>query len=172
VTGPGHSGAGHLVLEGMDPTTQLTPFTRRRTALLTTFKRDGTPVDTPVTIAVEGDHAFVRTYDRAGKAKRLRNDPAVRITPSTVGGRPRGEPLPARAVLLDGAEAEHAARAIARRQPILQGVLVPLFHRMKRYRTLHYRVVPLAEGDPDASGPARTDPGGASTLRRMSRATA
>jgi len=131
----------------MDATTQLSPFTRRRTALLTTYKRDGTPVDTPVTIAVEGDHAFVRTYDRAWKAKRMRNDPSVRIAPSTVRGRPRGEPLAARVVLLDGAEAEHAARAIARRQPILQGVLVPLFHRMKRYRTLHYRVAPAADGE-------------------------
>jgi uncharacterized protein len=142
VTGRGHSAAARLVLEGMDATTQLAPFTRRRTALLTTYKRDGTPVDTPVTIAVEGDHAFMRTYDRAWKARRMRNDPSVRLAPSTVRGRPRGEALAARAVLLDGAEAEHAAHAIARRQPILQGVLVPLLHRMKRYRTLHYRVTP------------------------------
>ena len=149
MTGPGHSSGAHFVSEGMQTATPLTPFTRRRTALLTTFKRDGTPVDTPVTIAVEGDHAFVRTYDRAGKAKRLRRNPRVRIAPSTVGGRPRGDTLPACAVLLDGAEAEHAARAIARRQPILQGVLVPLFHRMKRYRTLHYRVTPA--GGPDQS---------------------
>jgi PPOX class probable F420-dependent enzyme len=126
----------------MDATTGLAPFARRRTALLTTFKRDGTPVDTPVTIAVEGDHAFMRTYDRAWKAKRMRNDPSVRIAPATVGGRPRGEAVAARAVLLDGPDAEHAARAIARRQPILQGVLVPLLHRLKRYRTLHYRVMP------------------------------
>jgi uncharacterized protein len=131
----------------MDATTQLAPFTRRRTALLTTYRRDGTPVDTPVTIAVEGDHAFVRTYDRAGKAKRMRNDPSVRIAPSTVGGRARGDALAARVVLLDGADAEHAARAIASRQPILQGVLVPLFHRLKRYRTLHYRVAPAPPAD-------------------------
>jgi uncharacterized protein len=142
----GHRAVAHLVFEAMDTATQLAPFTRRRTALLTTFKRDGTPVDTPVTIAVEGDHAFMRTYDRAGKAKRLRNDPSARIAPSTIRGRPRGAGLAARVTLLDGAEAEHAARAIARRQPILQGVLVPLFHRMKRYRTLHYRVTPAAPG--------------------------
>src|SRR4051812_15028679 len=120
--------------------TPLAPFARRRTALLTSFRRDGTPVDTPVTIAVEGDHAFVRTYDRAWKARRLRRNPSIRLAPSTVLGRPRGDALAARAELLDGAAAEHAARAIARRQPILQGVLVPAFHRCKHYRTLHYRV--------------------------------
>jgi PPOX class probable F420-dependent enzyme len=131
----------------MDTTTELTPFTRRRTALLTTYKRDGTPVDTPVTIAVEGDHAFIRTYDRAWKARRMRNRPHVRIAPSTVGGRPRGAPVDACVALLDGAEAEHAARRIAARQPLLQGVLVPLFHRLKHYRTLHYRVTPAADAD-------------------------
>jgi PPOX class probable F420-dependent enzyme len=131
----------------MDATTQLHPFTRRRTALLTTYKRDGTPVDTPVTIAVEDDHAFIRTYDRAWKAKRMRNHPAVRLAPSTVGGRPRGPALDARVELLDGGEAEHAARRIAARQPLLQGVLVPLFHRLKHYRTLHYRVTPTADGE-------------------------
>ena len=48
------------------------------------------------------------------------------------------------AELLAGPAAEHAARAIARRQPILQGVLVPVLHRLKHYRTLHYRVTPDA----------------------------
>ncbi|MHB8330215.1 MAG: hypothetical protein ACYDD6_11450 [Acidimicrobiales bacterium] len=33
------------------------PFVRQWTTLLTTFKRDGTPVGTPVNLAVEGDRA-------------------------------------------------------------------------------------------------------------------
>ena len=35
------------------------PFAQRRTALLTTYKRDGTAVPTAVTIAVDGDRAYV-----------------------------------------------------------------------------------------------------------------
>src|SRR5438067_5853466 len=120
----------------------LAPFERHRTALLTSFKRDGTPVDTPLTIAVEGDRAFIRTYDRAWKAKRMRNKPEVRIAPSTVRGKPRGQAIPARSRLLEGEEAAHAARALARRQPILQGVVVPLTHRLMRYTTLHYELTP------------------------------
>jgi len=139
----------------LDATNPLAPFARRRTALLTSFRRDGTPVDTPVTIAVEDGHAYVRTYDRAWKARRMRNDPAIRLAPSTLLGRPRGAALSARVELLDGAAAEHAARAIARRQPILQGVLVPVMHRLKHYRTLHYRVTPDA-GPPEAASPAVT----------------
>ena len=123
-------------------TSQLAPFLRRRTALLTTYKRDGSPVDTPVTMAVEGDHAYIRTYDQAWKAKRMRNNPSVRVAPSTVLGKPRGSAIRARTRLLEGEEAAHAARRIARRQRILQGLLVPLTHRVKGYTTLHYELTP------------------------------
>ena len=122
----------------------LDPFRRRRTVLLTTFKRDGTPVSTPVTIAVEGEHAFIRTYDQAGKAKRMRNNPEIELAPSTVAGKPRGEAIRARVRLLDGEENAHAMRLIRRRQLFLQGIVVPLFHRIKRYRTLHYEVEPIS----------------------------
>jgi PPOX class probable F420-dependent enzyme len=120
------------------------PFAQRRTALMTTYKRDGTAVATPVTIAVDGDRAYVRTWDSAWKAKRMRNNPAVLVAPSTVRGRATGPSIGARSRLLDGEEARHAARAIARRQPILQGLLVPLTHKLMRYRTLHYELTPDA----------------------------
>jgi uncharacterized protein len=119
------------------------PFGKRRTALLTTYKRDGTPVATPVTIALDGDRAYVRTWDSAWKARRMRNNPSVLVAPSTMRGRVRGEAIAARSRLLDGDEARRAARAIAHRQPILQGVLVPLYHRLMRYRTLHYELTTL-----------------------------
>ena len=121
------------------------PFRSRRTALLTTYKRDGTPVATPVTIAVHGEHAYVRTWDGAWKARRMRNNPDVIVAPSTLRGRPAGAAIRARSRLLDGDEAKRAARAIARRQPILQGLLVPVAHRLKRYRTLHYELTTLEE---------------------------
>jgi PPOX class probable F420-dependent enzyme len=117
---------------------------QRRTALLTTYKRDGTAVPTPVTVAVDGDRAYVRTWDSAWKAKRMRNNPAVLVAPSTVRGRATGPSIPARSRLLDGEEASRAARALARRQPILQGIFVPLFHKLMRYRTLHYELTPDA----------------------------
>jgi uncharacterized protein len=125
--------------------TSFEPFRTRRTALLTTYKRDGTPVATPVTIAVDGDRAYVRTWDNAWKAKRMRNNPAVLVAPSTVRGRATGPAMGARSRLLDGDEARRAARAITRRQPILQGVLVPVAHKLMRYRTLHYELTTLGE---------------------------
>ena len=70
----------------------------------------------------------------------MRNNPAVLVAPATVRGRATGRPIDARSRLLEGDEARHAARAIARRQPILQGVLVPVTHKPMRYRTLHYEL--------------------------------
>ncbi|WP_329175907.1 PPOX class F420-dependent oxidoreductase [Streptomyces sp. NBC_01477] len=121
-------------------------FARQKTILLTTYKRDGTPVGTAVSIAVEGERAYVRTYSAAWKVRRLRNDPRVEIAPSTVKGKPTGPAVRARAVLLTGEDAARAGRALARKYPFLHGFLVPFMHRRKHWQTLHYALtVPPAE---------------------------
>ena len=129
-------------------TGMLDPFVRQWAILLTTYRRDGTPVGTPVNIAVDGDHAYIRTYDRAGKAKRLRHNPNVEIAPSTMRGKPTGPAMRARLRLLTGEEAEHAARTLRRKHRIVHGFLVPLSHRLARYKTLHYEVMPIDPSSP------------------------
>lgn len=118
----------------------LLPFVRQGTILLHTRRRDGTWVPTPVSIVVRGDRAFIRSYAKAGKSKRLRNFREVRFCASTFRGRPTGAMLRARARLLDGAEARQAARLLAGKYPVLHGLLVPLAHRLMRTRTLHYEL--------------------------------
>ena len=113
-----------------------------KTILLTTYKRDGTPVGTPVSIAFDGDRAFFRSYDKAWKTRRLRRNPQVELAPCTLRGKPVGPPVTARATLLDGEQADVARGALARRHPILQGILVPLAHRVLRYQTIHYELSP------------------------------
>jgi uncharacterized protein len=121
----------------------LEPFVRRWAALLTTYSRDGTPVRTPVNIAVDEDRAYVRTPHRTGKVKRLRNNPKVEIAPSTLLGKPTGPNVRAQAKLLSGDEAAHASRRLARKYRIIQGVLIPLAHRLARQKTLHYELTPV-----------------------------
>ena len=113
---------------------------RHHDMALETRKRDGTWVSTPVNPVVEDDHVFFRTWSSSGKAKRLRNFPEVRCAPSTSRGRPTGPRLRGRATLLDGEDAAHAAALINHRYPLLQGVAVRLYHRVRRFRTLHYRI--------------------------------
>jgi hypothetical protein len=120
--------------------TDLMPVRRAKTILLTTYKQDGSPVPTPVSIAFDHDRAFFRSFDKAWKTKRLRNNPQVEVAPATLRGKPLGPPVKARATLLEGEQAGIAARALARRHRVLQGIMVPIFHRLQRYRTMHYEL--------------------------------
>jgi PPOX class probable F420-dependent enzyme len=113
-----------------------------KTILLTTYKRDGTAVATPVSLAFGGERAYFRSYDKAWKTKRLRHNPAVQAAPATLRGKPTGPAIRARATLLDGEQARLAARALARRHRVLQAILVPAAHRLMRYQTMHYELIP------------------------------
>ena len=61
----------------------LAPLRQTKTILLTTYRRDETPVATPVSIAFDDDRAFFRTWHKAHETKRLRNNPDVKAAPST-----------------------------------------------------------------------------------------
>jgi len=122
------------------------PVSEAKYIALTTFRRDGRAVSTPVHVAVDGDTAFFRTWDVTGKAKRLRHTPAVEIAPSTFRGRALGSPIRAQAHLLDGAASEAAARMLAAKHPILHGRLIPWYHRRRGWTTQQYRLEPPATG--------------------------
>lgn len=111
-------------------------------AQLTTFRRDGRAVSTAVHVVTAGDEVYFRTWDVAGKAKRLAHTPTVQIAPATLRGRPLMPPVRAEAHLLHGAAAEQAAVLLARRHPILHGRLIPWYHRRRGWTTQQYRVVP------------------------------
>jgi len=113
---------------------------------LTTFRRDGTPVPTPVHFVVVGDTAFFRTWDVTGKAKRLRYTRTVEIAPSTFRGRPLGPPVPAEAQLLEGVASDHAARLLAEKHPFLHRRFIPWYHRLRGWTTQHYRLSRPAQG--------------------------
>jgi hypothetical protein len=59
----------------------LARFVRHKTVLSTTSRRDGWPVGTLVSLAVDGDHADLRSFEQAGKARRLHHNPRVDIAP-------------------------------------------------------------------------------------------
>jgi PPOX class probable F420-dependent enzyme len=70
--------------------------------LLTTFKKDGTPVGTPVWVAPEGGRIVVWTNPKTWKVKRIRRNPDVTLQVCDGRGRPTAEEvLPGSARILD-----------------------------------------------------------------------
>ncbi|WP_314173774.1 PPOX class F420-dependent oxidoreductase [Streptomyces winkii] len=85
---------------------------------LTTFKRDGTPVATPVWAVEDDGELLVWTRDDSGKVKRVRNGARVTVTPCDARGRTAtgAEPAEGTARLMteDGA-LDRVRRAMARK---------------------------------------------------------
>ena len=128
----------------MATASRLVELARHKTISLETRKRDGSWVATPVSLATTGDRLFFKSYRQSGKAKRLRNFSEVRAAPCTVMGKVTGAALAGEARLLDETGSRTARALLRRRHPVLHGVLVPLFHRAKGYRTQFYELT-LAE---------------------------
>lgn len=69
--------------------------------LLTTYKKDGTAVPTPVWVSSSGTKLFVLTDANAGKIKRIRNRGHVVIAPCDARGGSQGASVDASARLVD-----------------------------------------------------------------------
>jgi PPOX class probable F420-dependent enzyme len=99
--------------------------------LVTTFRKDGRAVATPVWSARDGDSLVVWSAADAGKVKRIRRDGTVRLAPCTVRGTPTGPEVDGRAVLLDANGSDRARRLIARRYGLI-GKFAMLGSRLRR----------------------------------------
>jgi uncharacterized protein len=88
-------------------------------ALITTYRRDGRAVPTPVWVVRDGDALAVWTVTGSGKVKRIRRSGDVHIGPCDVRGRPTGEQVPGHAVVLDEAGSEHVRDLLRRKYGLL-----------------------------------------------------
>lgn len=82
---------------------------------LTTFKRDGTPVPTPVwVVGVGDDQVGFWTSSESGKAKRLRHTDRVIVQASDARGRAKdgSEPIEATAEVVTGERLDEVAEAV------------------------------------------------------------
>ena len=86
--------------------------------LLTTFRKNGEGVPTPVWYGRQGDHLYVFSLEKAGKVKRIRNSTKVQVAACTGTGRITGSTIEARARILAREEERIARRALRRKYPI------------------------------------------------------
>jgi PPOX class probable F420-dependent enzyme len=91
---------------------------------LTTYKRDGTAVSTPVWFVQDDGRLLIVTDGASGKVKRIRKNPAVRVALCTASGRLRSRLVSGTAEMLP--EATAAEQLIARKYRLDLIVIRPL----------------------------------------------
>ncbi|MFE0462120.1 PPOX class F420-dependent oxidoreductase [Kitasatospora sp. NPDC058965] len=96
--------------------------------LVTSYKKDGTPVPTPVWVVRDGDSLGVWTVADSWKVKRIRRRPEVLVGPCDLRGNPTGGSVPAHAELVDAA----GYRTLLARKYGLVGRLTLLGSRLRR----------------------------------------
>ncbi|MGW0824535.1 PPOX class F420-dependent oxidoreductase [Streptomyces sp. NPDC002845] len=99
--------------------------------LLTSYRKNGTPVPTPVWVVRDGDTLGVWTAGDSWKVRRIRNRGDVLVGPCDARGNPTGDSVPATAELLDAATTARYRDLIARKYGIL-GRLTLLGSRLRR----------------------------------------
>lgn len=82
---------------------------------LTTFRKSGAGVATPVWFGEQDSKLYVMTRSDSGKYKRLRNNPVVRIAPCNIRGKVTGSQFPAQARVLPAADWPRAQATIRRK---------------------------------------------------------
>ena len=101
--------------------------------LVTTFRKDGRTVPTPVWVVRDGDALGVWTVADSGKVKRIRNRGDVLLAPCDVRGNRRGEDVPGLAVVVAPEEAERYRELLCRKYGLM-GRITILGSRLRRGR--------------------------------------
>jgi len=93
---------------------------------LTTFRKTGAKVATPVWFGEEDNKLYVMTRSDMGKTKRIRNNPQVTVAPCTIRGAVTGAEVPATARILPLEDHARARQTINRKYWLAR---VPLLWR-------------------------------------------
>jgi len=101
---------------------------------LTSFKRDGAGVATPVWFVNDNGHLLVETDADSYKVKRIRRDAHVRVARCDARGRIKGEAVDADARILPEVERERVERLLTRKYRVDRYTVYPLYRLVMRLR--------------------------------------
>ena len=104
------------------PRPNLAPLASQRYLNLESVKRDGTPVQTPVWFAEEQGVLYVYTLANAGKVKRIRRNPRIRIAPCTMRGTVIGPWVEADATIVEATTAVHGHALLRQKYGWIKGI--------------------------------------------------
>lgn len=101
---------------------------------LTTFKRDGAAVATPVWFVADNGRLLVLTDAESFKVKRIRRNPDVSVARCSASGRLHGERVAARAEILPDTAITHAKQLMNHKYRLDRIVILPLYRAVQRLR--------------------------------------
>ena len=84
----------------------LEQFSKQKYINLETYKRDNTPIKTPVWFVIDNGLVYIITRESTGKVKRLKNNQNVRIVPCSFKGEIKSEWVNGKAQKIMGSEAD------------------------------------------------------------------
>jgi PPOX class probable F420-dependent enzyme len=98
-------------------------MTTAKYVALSTYRRDGTAVSTPVWFVTDGDRLLVWTDATSGKVRRIRSNPRVGVAACDVRGRPRSTAVMGEARVLDDSIGPEVHRLLRRKHRIVKPII-------------------------------------------------
>jgi uncharacterized protein len=108
---------------------------------LTTFRKNGQTVTTPVWFAADGNRLVVMTGISTGKVKRLRGNPKVQLARSSANGKESGPRREGVVRFLSASESTIAMHLLDRKYGI-QRWMAKLVMRLRREQNVYLEITP------------------------------
>lgn len=109
---------------------------------LTTFRKTGAPVFTPVWFAQDGEKLYVMTEANAGKVKRIRGNAQVEVAPCTGSGALLGDSVEAMARILPPDQISLAKHALTAKYG-WQKRIFDFMNRMRGKDMVYVEITPM-----------------------------
>jgi PPOX class probable F420-dependent enzyme len=119
----------------------LTRLTEAQVIDLVTYRKDGTPVHTPVLSTPHDGALLIRTHHTAGKLRRLRHNAEVTVAPC-YGRKERGPAERATAVILPASEVAQALALLHGRHGLI-GLMATWIRHLRGMRDVFIEVRPV-----------------------------
>ena len=108
----------------------LKQFIDQKYISLETYKKDNTPIRTPVWFVIDNDRIYITTKESTGKVKRLRNNQNVRLAVCSMKGQIKNEWVDGIAKMIVGDDAENTIK-LRKKKYGLSARLISVFTSQK-----------------------------------------
>jgi uncharacterized protein len=113
---------------------KLNQFAGQKYLNVETYRKTGAAVATPVWFAEDAGVLYIYSLANAGKVKRIRNNPRVRVMACGMRGEPKGEWVEGSARIIDAAGAERVHRLLEKKYGLMKKIGSLYSKLMKRER--------------------------------------